>query len=112
MSRTLSPRIAVYPLLKTAKIGSEQLFPRVVEQLLRRLRPKERVPLASAKMPSYCKDHLWLSLLQPISHSEKAFLHFNWAFLHVKTACNAISSDLTASEEDCVKIPKRHFRTD
>jgi len=62
---------------------------------LRRLRPKERVPLASAKIPSYCKDHLWLSLLQAIPHSEKiymntekaflyvgkAFLHFNWAFL-------------------------------
>jgi len=41
-------------------------------------------------MPSYCKDHLWLSLLRAISYSkktymdtEKAFLHFNWAFLPV-----------------------------
>jgi len=59
--------------------------------------PKERVPLASAKIPSYCKDHLWLSLLQGTPHSEKtymntekaflyvgkAFSHFNWAFLPV-----------------------------
>ena len=30
---------------------------------VRRLRPKERVPLVSVRIPSYCEDHLWLSVL-------------------------------------------------
>jgi len=69
-------------------------------------------------MLSYCKDYMWLSLLQAISYSEKtymntentflsakkAFLHFNNAFLHIKTACNAIRLDLTVLEQDYVNI--------
>jgi len=51
-----------------------------------RLRPKERVPLTSAKMPSYCKDNLWLSLLQAIPHSEKAYMNTKKAVLYVEKA--------------------------
>jgi len=78
------------------------------------------VPLSSAKMPSYFKEHLWLSYYKPslvntkhaFSDVRKAFLNFNDAFLHVITACDAISPDFTLPEQDRVKIPSgRHFRT-
>jgi len=45
-------------------------------------------------MSSHCKDHPKLSLLQAISHSEKAFLH-------VEKACDVISQGLTVLEQDC-----------
>jgi len=62
-------------------------------------------------MPSYCKDHIWLSLLQAISHSEKTYMNTEKAFLHFKTACDAISPDFTGPGQDSVKILNRHFRT-
>lgn len=64
----------------------------------------------------YWKDHIWLSLLQAISHyekthmnTEKAFLCVKKDFLHVKTACKVTSPDLTVPEQDRVQIPGRHF---
>jgi len=70
---------------------------------------KRKGPLASAKIPSYCKDHLWLSLRQAIPHSEKTYMNTEKAFLHFNWACNVISPDLAVSEQDCVKIPKMAF---
>jgi len=56
-------------------------------------------------MSSHCKDHPKLSLLQAISHSEKAFLH-------VEKACDVISQGLTVLEQDCARILKTHVNTE
>jgi len=74
---------------------------------LRRLRPKERVPLASAKMPSYCKDHLWLSLLQSISHSEKTYMNSEKAFLYVERAFLYFNWALQGAAELCARLLPR-----
>ena len=36
------------------------------------------------RMPSYCKNGLWLSLLQAISHSENTYINTEKVFLYFK----------------------------
>jgi len=59
-----------------------------------------------------CSEKAFVNTEHAFSDVRKAFLNFNDAFLHVITACNAISPDFTLPEQDRVKIPSgRHFRT-
>jgi len=43
-------------------------------------------------------------------YAEKAFLHLEKGFLYVEKTCDVISLGLAIPKQDCVRIPKTHFR--